>query len=65
MPRSHMIFNWGVLGVLGKGRRYPFQWNWSHVQIHSEETGIIKTIGCTESVLVLCCHFWPLSVYHF
>jgi hypothetical protein len=39
----------------------PFQWNWSHVQILWESTGIIETIGHPESLLVLRRRFWPLA----
>jgi hypothetical protein len=58
MPRSHTTSNYGVLGLVRKLRRYTFQWNWSHVQILWELTGIVKTIRRPKSVLLLRCHFW-------
>jgi hypothetical protein len=56
-----MTSNWGVLGLFGKVRRYPFKWNYFHVQIHPESVGVIKIIGHLESVLVLHRRFWRLG----
>jgi hypothetical protein len=38
----------------GNIRGSTFQWNWSHIQIPSESTENVKTMRCTESVMVLC-----------
>jgi hypothetical protein len=56
IPKSHTTSNWGILGLHGNIKIYPFKCNWSHVQIHLESTGIIETIGC---LLVL--HPWVLA----
>jgi hypothetical protein len=29
MLSSYTTSNWGILGLIGKVRRYPFQWNWT------------------------------------
>jgi hypothetical protein len=41
------------LDMVGKIRRLSNQPNWFHLKIHPESTGIIETIQCSNSVLVL------------
>jgi hypothetical protein len=41
------------LDMVGKIKRLSNQPNWFHPKIHPESTGIVETIQCSDSVLVL------------
>jgi hypothetical protein len=41
------------LDMVGKIRRLSNQPNWFHLKIHQESTGIVETIQCSDSILVL------------
>jgi hypothetical protein len=41
------------LDMVGKIKRLSNQPNWFHLKIHPESTGIVETIQCSDSVLVL------------
>jgi hypothetical protein len=41
------------LDMVGKIKRLSNQSNWLHPKIHPESTGIVETIQCLDSILVL------------
>jgi hypothetical protein len=48
-----------VLHMNGKLRRYPFQWHWSHVQLKSESSAIIKIVLISRTIFGAMPPFWP------
>jgi hypothetical protein len=59
MYRLHTTSVFDVLHMQGKLKRYPFQWNWSYVQIRSESSEIIKRVPISRIVFGAASLFWP------
>jgi hypothetical protein len=49
----HPDSDYDGLDMVGKIRRLSNQSNWFHLKIHLESTGIVETIQCSDSILVL------------
>jgi hypothetical protein len=57
--RLHTTSVLDVLHMHGRLRRQPFQWHWSHVQLKSESSAIIKIVPISRTVFAAVPLFWP------
>jgi hypothetical protein len=65
MLMSHTTSNEDILGLVGKIRRFSFQWDWSHIELKPESTGIAKTIQVSRTCLGAATPYFGLwAVYH-
>jgi hypothetical protein len=52
-PKMHPYSDYDGLDMVGKIKILSNQPNWFHPKIHPESTGMVESIQCSDSVLVL------------